>query len=155
MPCFEVDGLPPNKAGGSGKSMWSNEQQARRLIALRKKALEVVKSPYTEEEDVRLRLKIHVGIPGWDTLGAEDRRKALKLVGDLDNLVAGVCDGLMEAHKNTPRTSFHCSFGDSTNSVYPRKSIAFKDDSQITKIHAERVVSAGHHAWYRVEMARA
>ena len=132
--------------------MWGNKEQARRLIELRKKALEVLGSPFEREKDVQLSLKVYVGIPGWDTLDGDERFKALKQAGDLDNFVAGVCDGLMAAHKNTPHTSLHDSFGNPDNPVYPRRSIGFRDDSQITQIHAERVVNSGDRAWYEVEI---
>ena len=149
MPRFQVNGLPPNKSVKG--SMWANEEQAHRLIALREAAL-TKPVPRVFAGPVRLTLKVHVGIPDWDTLDTDARRKALKECGDLDNFVAGVCDGLMKAHPNTlkvPRPKGHplLSFPEH---VRPSKPIAFKDDSQIMKIDAERIVSSGDHRWYEV-----
>ena len=144
------DALPPKKHGD--KSMWGKrtDTEPKRLIALRQKAVEKLGSqPLTGE--IRLTLTVHVGVKDFDKLDRDARAKAVKNVGDLDNFVAGVCDGLMAAHPNTPNTSFHDLFGKPENSdVHPTIPIAFEDDSQIVKINAERRIRHGDHRWYEV-----
>ena len=151
MPCFQVDGLPPNKAGGSGNSMWRDDEQARRLIALRRKALGALGAPFSG--DVRLTLKVHVRIPDWGTHETAKRYEALKSIGDLDNLIGGVCDGLMGLgkHPNTEQ-KLASAFCDAENeAVHPRKKIGYEDDSQISEIRATRVDHAAD-SWYQVEL---
>ena len=142
MPCFRVDGLPPNKAGGNGNSMWSDDEQACRLIALRREALGALDAPLSG--DVRLTLKVHVRIPDRGTLETAKRYEALKSIGDLDNLIGGVCDGLMGLGEYPhPKQKLASVFSDAENeAVHPTKMIAYKDDSQIAEIGATRVEHA-------------
>ena len=151
MPYFEVDGLPPNKSGGSGNSMWSDDEQACRLVALRKKALGALAAPLSG--DVRLTLKVHVRIPDWGTLETAKRHEALKSIGDLDNLIGGVCDGLMGLGKHPhPDQNLAALFCDANNEdVHPTKMIAYEDDSQIAEIGAMRVVHSAAPG-YEVEL---
>ena len=152
---IEVKGLPPNKSVKG--SMWSNKDQAARLIELRKEALRCLGRKMLTGR-VRLTLEVHVGIPGWDTLDADDRRKALRRSGDLDNLITGVSDGLMAAHANLLRAkTWHKDFDIDTESdkIHPEKPIAYEDDSQIVEICANKVVTdtaSGEACWYRVTL---
>lgn len=136
---FEVKGeLPPKKDGAN--SMWGKEKctEPKRLIALRKKALEELGSkpdfidgePYFEKtESIRLELSIQVASWRRDTSGEKGS-------GDLDNFITGVCDGLMKAH---PRAKINPLFLRPENSdVDPAKAIVFADDSQVTQICARR-----------------
>ena len=128
---FKVQGSPPKKGGA--KSMWGNETQAKRLVALRKKALRKMGShPFTGK--VRLRVTVQVSDqPGQDP-------------GDLDNLVSGVCDGLMKAHKNAlvwinKDEKFKKLWPN--NSIHPSIAIAFEDDKQVMRICAEKRIGPG------------
>ena len=120
--------------------MWSDDEQACRLIALRKRALGTLGAPLSG--DVRLTVKIHVRIPDWGTLETAERYEALKSIGDLDNLIAGVCEGLMGLGKHPhPDRKLASAFRDAKNeAVHPTKPIAYEDDSQISEIGATRVV---------------
>ena len=116
--------------------MWG--QQAPRLIALRKKALEALGTEQPFTDDIRLTLRVHVG-------NHNDRGS-----GDLDNYVAGVCDGLMAAHRNAKPDG---SFEESENSaVHPTKPIAILDDSNVIKIDAEKLVGLEDKYWYEIEL---
>ena len=141
MPNFPMDGLPPNK--GVKGSMWANEEQAHRLVALRKAVKKRV--PRVFAGPVRLTLKVHVGIPDWDTLDTDARRKDLKECGDLDNFVAGVCDGLMGLGKYPhPSQELAPMFCEKENeAVHPLKPIAYEDDSQVMEISAKKVIHDG------------
>lgn len=136
---FEVKGeLPPKKRT---KSMWGNPMQARRLIALRKKALEAFGSRKPLTKNIRLSLLVCIG--PW-----KGAAKGVK-PGDLDNFIAGVCDGLMRAD---PRASWDPLFRCHENAaVAPCIAIAFEDDSHVTEICAKTVVHDGDDG-YRIEL---
>ena len=128
---FTVEGSPPKKNGA--KSMWGNETQAKRLVALREKALrEKGSQPFTGK--VQLRVTVRVSDqPGQDP-------------GDLDNLVSGVCDGLMKAHPNAlawinKDEKFKKLWPN--NSIHPSRAIAFEDDKQVMRICAEKRIGPG------------
>ena len=128
--------LPPKKDGAT--SMWGKPTEARRLIELRTAALEALgdQPPFTR--DIRLTLRVHVGL-------RNDRH-----AGDLDNFIAGVCDGLMAGD---PRSSVHPSFDESENSsVHPSKTIAIFDDSQVMKIDAEKLSGLSDDHWYEIKL---
>ena len=111
------DLLPPKKRPRS-------TIQKDRLIALKKEALEALRlqasGPF--ENEVRLALSVHVGF-------ALENKSGNRGSGDLDNFVAGVCDGLKKA--------------DSEEYV-------ISDDSKVVKIHAEKLVGPDDHSWYEI-----
>ena len=119
-----------------------NEENAERLIALRREALGAVTSPpFTGP--VRLSLSIHVGDQASVVTEAGE-----KGFGDLDNFVGGVCDGLMAAD---PSAKTHELFDRRENAdVDPEKKIAFWDDQQVMEIHARKRIAPGNHCWYEV-----
>jgi Holliday junction resolvase RusA-like endonuclease len=116
---FEVKGeLPPKKRPRS-------EIQKARLNALRDKAREALRSQANDvpfARDVRLTLSVHIGLE-------DDRKKGKWGPGDLDNFVAGVCDGLKEEHS--------ARFG-------------ISDDSKVVRIDAKKVVGPDPESWYVV-----
>ena len=140
---FKVEGeLPPKKS--SGPSMWGNQTDAERLIALRREVLgAVTSSPFTGP--VRLTLTIHVGDQAPVVTNAGKNG-----FGDLDNFVGGVCDGLMAAD---PSAKPHGLFDQPENAdVDPKKKIAIRDDQQVMEIHARKRIAPGNHCWYEVEL---
>jgi len=86
---FEVDDIPPKKDGS--KSMWAKECEAKKIVSLRKRAIEKIKS---ENVDIpisnRLKLKICIYLPN----------EKLETTGDLDNFITGICDALQKVHGN-------------------------------------------------------
>ena len=135
--------LPPKKYGKKRKSMWRNETQARRLIALRKAAREALGSQERFTKNIRLTLRVYVGSDG-PVSGDRDN------IGDLDNFISGVCDGLMRAHENTGK--LHPQFGRRENrAVHPREWDALSDDSKVVKIDAKKFFGPGDH-WYTVAL---
>ena len=134
---FRVENeLPPKKDGAT--SMWGKPTEARRLIALRTAALAALGDQQPFSQEIRLALRVHVGL-------RNDRSS-----GDLDNFVTGVCDGLMAADS---RSTVHPSFEESENStVHPAKAIAIVDDSEVTKIDAEKLSGLGKDPWYEIEL---
>ena len=140
---FEVHGeLPPKKDGAS--SMWGKrtDTEPKRLIALRRAALEKLKSsPFTG--NIRLTLRVHVGCRAPVFADAGE-----KGFGDLDNFVSGVCDGLMAADR---RAKIHPLFCESKNAdVHPTKKIAIWDDQQVIEINAKKCIRPGNHCWYEI-----
>ena len=130
--------LPPKKHGKNG-SMWGNATQAKRLIALRKAAVKERGSQPCFTTGIRLTLRVHVGPqPGDD-----------KNRGDLDNFIAGVCDGLMAA-QNKP--NIHSSFDEFLGSdVHPTRTAAIQNDSEVVKIDAKKFDVDGD-SWYEVSL---
>ena len=118
--------------------MWGKPTEARRLIALRTAALGALGDQPPFSQDIRVALRVHVGL-------RNDRSS-----GDLDNFVTGVCDGLMAADS---RSTVHRSFEESENStVHPTKTIAIVDDSEVTKVDAEKLSGLGKDPWYEIEL---
>ena len=106
------------------------------MVALRTAALQALGGLPPFERDVRLALKVHVG-------PTNDRR-----AGDLDNYVAGVCDGLMAAD---PRSSVHPSLRTPERpEIHPSQCIAIRDDSEIISIQAEKLFGLGNRPWFEV-----
>lgn len=130
---FTVDGiLPPKKDGAN--AMWRKPSERQRLIALRRSAAAFEQqSPMTTE----IRLEIEIHCPRLD----------LSQIGDLDNFIAGIRDGLMAAHQRTPIDGWQAS---ELDDVHPAKVIAIQDDKAITEIVARKLVEDTAHYWYRV-----
>ena len=130
---FEVEGLPPKKDGA--QSMWGKPLEAQRLVALRQAALQALKGQPALQSNIKLTLKIH--------LPANDRS-----MGDLDTFITGVCDGLM----GTPYGGKLDPLLDNKEleSIYPTKTIAIVDDSEVVSIQAEKVIGESDQQWYEV-----
>lgn len=132
---FQVkEQLPPKKGGAI--SMWNDGTQERRLIQLRKEAAAAFEkngSPPPFTKNIQLTLRLEVG-EGFLRKRSADPNN----FGDLDSLVAGVCDGLQRPPLD--RECFFPSF------------CAIENDSQVVKIVAEKDLSPGHHCYYRIEL---
>lgn len=135
---FRVTGiLPPKKDGAN--SMWNKETEAPKLVALRLQGLRALGNRPPFSQEIRIKVTIHVGSP-----------KAISS-GDLDTFVAGICDGLMQAH---PLADIHQLFCEPENAgIHPQKTIAIDDDSQIIEIHAKKLFGRAADNWYEVELA--
>ncbi len=129
---FLVQGLPPKKDGAN--SMWRKRAEMPRLKALRIAAAQAMQGILLQSVPLCLRLHIHAAV--FD--------------GDLDNFITGVCDGLMPAHHNTP--IIPGEWQDVPEAARPNHAIAFRDDSVITQIVAERIVSDAGQRFYEVEI---
>jgi len=125
---FRVEGLPPKKDGAN--SMWGKCLESQRLVSLRRTALEKMGGRPPLKRDINLTLSVNVGA------------KNDRLVGDLDNFVTGICDGLM---KMAPRCKPCREIWDSPENgdVRPSIPIAIEDDSQVIGIRATKIVGGG------------
>jgi hypothetical protein len=72
----------------------------------------------------------------------------LARVGDLDNFIAGVCDGLMAAGPRIKRDSLWMA--GEIASINPDHAIAIEDDSAVCSIVATKEVSGDDSMWYRI-----
>lgn len=84
---FKVNDLPPKKDGAN--SMWRKQPAVDRLIALRLSAARALGSQLPLREGISLTCTINVP-------------SAARTLGDLDNVVSGILDGLQLAHALTP-----------------------------------------------------
>ena len=134
---FEVKGLPPKKDGA--QSMWGKPLEAQRLVALRQAAIQALKGQPALQSNIRLTLKIHLPVND-------------KSIGDLDTFITGVCDGLMGTlygGKLDPIWN-----NKELESIYPSKTIAIVDDSQVVSIQAEKIIGGTDKQWYEVILER-
>ena len=66
----------------------------------------------------------------------------LSRIGDLDNFITGVCDGLMRAH---PRGKLDAAWNHpSLSAVHPSRTLAIVDDREIVSITAEKRSASLH-----------
>jgi len=144
---FKVDGKPPQK------SEWGGEN-ASLVIKLRKAALKARKDAGRDKciaSPVKLNLVVHApNIDDRDYIqsGNDDEKR---YVGDLDSLVAGVCDYLSKAPEKPGRNNFSPSvLFNQEPEINPIIPILIEDDSQIQIITAEKIVS--NELFYVVEI---
>ena len=133
---FKVDGKPPQK------SQWGTDD-AILVIKLREAALETrTKIGLAKCFTTPIKLKLTVYAPNIDDrdykqTGDNDPKK---YIGDLDSLVAGVCDYLYHGpelvNNFVPSPLF-----DTKPEIGPQVSLIIEDDSQITNIISEKKVS--------------
>jgi hypothetical protein len=126
---FQVEGLPPQKS--EGRSVWG---YVSRMKALRISAFNASQGRLLPEGAIRLAIRICAPIDD----------------ADLDNLISGVCDGLMAARKGT-RIDYD-QWKDVPDGAQPHKSLIYKSDVWITRIEAERIVAKDRERYYEVEV---
>lgn len=135
---FRVDGKPPQK------SEWGGDN-ANLVIKLRKTALEARQKTGRSKcivSPVKLTLVVYapnIDDRNYKQKGDDDEKK---FVGDLDSLIAGVCDYLSCAPEEPGRNNFKPSvLFDTEPDVGPTIPLIIQDDSQVKIIHAEKIVS--------------
>lgn len=132
---FRVDGDAPPKKDGAN-SMWAKRPEVLRLMLLRKAALEAMEGAGPFRTNISIKLEIHCPA------------ERLARVGDLDNFIAGVCDGLMAAGPRIRRDTRWMA--DELASINPDLAIAIEDDSEVCSIMAMKETSHDGSMWYRV-----
>jgi hypothetical protein len=125
---FRVEGLPPNQK--SKPSIWSDVVQSLSVIELRKQALLAKKnSRVIDFFTSKIRLELEIFAPKND----------LDTIGDLNNLLGGVCDGL-QAKPNNPTLKLAEWFSFPENlDVCPDIPIFYNDDKVITSIEGTKI----------------
>jgi len=125
MLTFSVPGLPPKKDGAN--SMWRKHPEVDRLIALRLAAAGALGDRQPLDRGVKVTLVVH--------LVRNDRS-----MGDLDNMVTGVLDGLQRAHPNTPWDQEPKWHEPEHRHIQPDTWAAITDDVEVVEIVARKVV---------------
>lgn len=144
---FNVLGKPPQK------SRWKNKNNAALIINLRKKALESRKAAgFSKSIRLPVKLKLTVYAPNIDKTtyvqkGDDDEER---YIGDLDSLVAGVCDYLQPGPKSGENNFQPHPLFDSNQEVWPTIPIILENDSQIISISAKKKTSKK--LYYKVEL---
>jgi hypothetical protein len=146
---FTVDDKPPKKSKWGGKN-------ANLVIKLRKAALEARKKVGLNKcisESVSLKLTVYapnIDDRNYKQSGDEDLKK---YIGDLDSLVAGVCDYLSSVRTEPGENKFKPSplFEDEPD-INPKFAILIDDDSHIKIISAEKKKSKNDSISYKVEI---
>jgi hypothetical protein len=120
---FRVDDIPPKKDGAN--SIWGKDTEAPRIISLRKKAFEGMKKQGLSCISSRVSLAISLHVPSYQ----------LESIGDLDNFIGGVCDGLQKADA---RARIHEQFkAFAGQKIHPSYSL-LENDSRIMSIIAQK-----------------
>ena len=125
-----VDGRPPTKSKPT--SLWRGKI-AGRVLKLRRAILEKqqklgVRGPF--KSHVRMTLRVYA--PNVDG------QNQLPYVGDIDSLVAGVCDSIRAADNNMKKPN---RVFEGHDKVGPNKQLLIKDDSQVVEVDAKKIES--------------
>ena len=126
---FTVKGRPPRKHGE--KSMWARDDEAPFVASLREKALEArSKANLNHCFSSLVSLELTVFIP----------RSRLESVGDLDNFITGICDGLQAADSKV-LPYLHPIFQEpGKEAIDPRNALLIENDAKVIDIRARKVV---------------
>jgi len=140
---FDVSGKPPRK------SNWGKDVS--QVIKLREEALNARKKAGLSncfDRPVKLTLIVfapNISDMSYKQSGDDDPNR---YIGDLDSLVAGVCEYLQPAPKTNPELDL--SQLDGKKEIGPHIALIVKNDSQIKKIDAKKIVNETLH--YHVEI---
>lgn len=139
---FEVPGKPPQK------SMWGAENE---LVANFRKAASKAKTEKGLNRSLSGPVRLNLIIYAKNIIERQRQETFPNdpdaYVGDLDNLVTGICEYLQSGPPN-PETRFS-SFLNSPE-IDPKKEILIHDDSQFSEIFSRKIKSDTN--YYRVEI---
>lgn len=123
---FTVKDRPPKKHGE--KSMWAHPDEVRPIFSLKENVLEArSKAGLKDCFRMFVALELTVFTP----------RSKLASVGDLDNFITGVCDGLQAAD---PRVHPHKIFQEPhRKGIDPKNALLFDNDAKVVSIIAKKV----------------
>lgn len=146
---FKVDGKPPQKSEWGGKN-------AQLVIDLRKAALKArIKAGLSECIKTPVKLKLEVHAPNTDKMDYRQKgdNDEEKYHGDLDSLIAGVCDYLSRSKEEPGRNNFVPNpLFDNELEIYPDIPILIEDDSLIKIINAKKIFSEKPHYVVTIEL---
>lgn len=131
---FRVDEKPPKKI--RGKSLWTAESQSKLVRELRRVAFAKRKSMGIEVLDGEISLEIKIFV---SEINNEPNRPE-SFVGDLDNLISGICESLQKAH-------YLYTYGDDPAGGKP---IIYMDDNQIISIKAIKEMIPKGDVYYEI-----
>lgn len=131
---FKVQGKPPKKDGAN--SMWGKNSEAMNIVNLRKTA---------KMKRNQLRIGPFTGRVGIEfTIYAEE--KDIESMGDLDNFITGICDGLQAAN---PRANMHETI---LKECDPYQPVLFYSDAKVFDIRAQKVPIVGKERYYELKV---
>lgn len=120
---FHVKGKPPKKDGAN--SMWGKKSEAKNIVNLRNAASEAKEnSELVEPLNSHVSLNLNIYAPEIE----------LERMGDLDNFITGVCDGLQAAD---PRANIHEIIQQECE-VDPRVHLLLFTDAKVLEIKAKK-----------------
>ena len=122
---FQVEGKPPKKDGAN--SMWGKNSEAKNIVNLRNAAFrkreETIKEPFYS----RVSLELIINAP----------ESELERMGDLDNFITGVCDGLQAADPRAKMNEIIVQ----DSFIDPRLPLLLFTDAKVFEISAKKVKS--------------
>ena len=127
---FRVDDTPPRKYGKEGAlSMWGTSE-AYRLATLRLAAYEKMnKLELKDYFRTYIKIELTMFVPLIE----------LESIGDLDNFISGICDGLQKAPcKATIHELFQDPIYEETK-THPRYTLLIENDSKVVNITASKM----------------
>ncbi len=118
---FKVQGKPPKKDGAN--SMWGKKSEAQNIVNLRKAAItarnELNITPFTGRVSIDL------------TIYADNA--VIESMGDLDNFITGICDGLQAAD---PRANMQDLV---LNEGTPYQPVLYYSEAKVVNIQARKI----------------
>ena len=143
---FDVKGKPPKK------SEWGKDD-AHLIVEFRQAAFDARMETVgcMEGYDGPIKLSLTVFAPNitnmdYKQTGDDDPGK---FVGDLDSLVAGVCEYLQPAPTN-PDMILNDIF-EGKDDIAPRRPLIIKNDAQIVEINAKKMIDDALHYFVEIE----
>lgn len=130
-----IDGLPPKKDGAN--SMWNKGIELPRLVLLRNAVFVAFEGNPPLSRNVSLVLRVYVGSTNS------------RSIGDLDNFITGICDGLQASHRNTPIADEWSE--EDCKPIHPHIAIGILDDAEVVSIDARKVLG-NEPQWYSLEL---
>ena len=124
----EIDGRPPNKR--KAKSIWRGPM-AERVLNLRLAILDE-KKKLGIRGPLKQRVKMTLAVHGPNI---DNPKLPQTYVGDIDSLVAGICDSIRKADHNMVRPS---RVFDDRPEVGHDKPLLITDDSQVVRVGATK-----------------
>jgi len=119
--------------------MWGKATEVGRLIELRQEARKQLAGGAPLRASISLVLEVHIG------------PRNSRAVGDLDNFVTGVCDGLQA---RVHSSGLHPDWRLVDPGIHPDQCVAIWDDNAILSIYATKVVAL-EAPYYVVELTGA
>ncbi len=131
---FKVQGKPPKKDGAN--SMWGKKSEAQNIVNLRKAATtarnEINITPFTGRVSIEL------------TIYADNA--VIESMGDLDNFITGICDGLQAAD---PRANMQDLI---LNEGTPYQPVLYHTDAKVCNIQAKKIPIENQDTYYTVKV---
>jgi len=131
---FKVQGKPPKKDGAS--SMWGKKSEAINIVNLRNAAIKAREGQNTGIFSSRISIDL--------TIYANE--KEIESMGDLDNFVTGICDGLQAAD---PRAKMQ-DIVKSRCIIDPLQPVLFYTDAKVFEINAKKIPIQENNGYYKI-----